>query len=170
MSYFENSIRDYDDFKCEEEIPFYYDDKYLYDYNWYHEKFPEEWVYTHKEGTGPGQCMNCLDYGCINEIFIGYCVNCALYDYEGTRGRGFINQGIEIDNEDEEAKGYESVFDTYLQGIDINAIEPIVKINKKLEYNEEDYLNGEPYDDINLDRNVDDSIMKSDFEGGYNDL
>ena len=33
---------------------------YGYDYYWYHEKFPKEWALSHKEGTGPSQCVRNL--------------------------------------------------------------------------------------------------------------
>jgi hypothetical protein len=103
-----------------QEEPFYFDNKYLYDYYWYHENFPVEWAMCPKDGTGPSQCGNCLDYGCINGVFIGYCANCAIYDYEGSRGRGFIDVGVESD--DTISMGFKSVFDTYLKDVDIHAI------------------------------------------------
>ena len=85
----------------------------------YHPKFPEEWAENHEEGTGPEQCCNCAEYGTINNIFIGYCANCAHYIYNGTRGRGFIDNGIE--NNEIEVIKYESIFNTYLKNIDINS-------------------------------------------------
>ena len=83
----------------------------------YHPKFPKKWAENHEEGTGPEQCCNCFEYGTINNIFIGYCANCAHYTYNGMRGRGFIDIGIE--NNEIEVMSYESVFNTYLKNIDI---------------------------------------------------
>ena len=155
---------DYDEQPYPYDEPFHYGERYLYDYQWYHEKFPEEWAVCHKEGTGPGQCTNCADYGSINGVFIGYCANCAIYNYEGARGRGFIDVGKEISDND--VLGFASVFETYLKDVDIHAIEPI----------ESEYQ--EPGDDMdNIDDNgnypeddMDVGIMNCHFEGGYNDF
>jgi len=152
------------------------DDKYMYDYHWYHEKFPKEWARSHKEDTGPSQCMNCLDYGCVNDVFIGYCANCAIEVYNGERGRGFISQGIEIDDDDEDAEGYKSVFDTYLKGIDIHNIQPCVFENLRssnvnyIQYNESDYLDADPYEETGNVRTSQNGIMNCDYVGGYNDF
>ena len=78
--------------------------------------FPNEWRSSHLEGTGPENCNNCATYGTWCGKFIGYCANCAVYDYEGERGRGFIDNGVEFI--DETSIGYKSVFDTYL--FDVN--------------------------------------------------
>ena len=190
MPYGDDSIwsllsNDEDDQPYPYEDPFHYGDKYLYDYNWYHENFPEAWALNHQEGTGPGQCGNCVDFGCINGIFIGYCANCADYVYKGSRGRGFIDVGVECS--DNGVLGFASAFDSYLQGVDIHAIEPIEpepindepiendidnsKTNIANDYNENDYLNADPYEDngiINDYNHV--SIMNCHFEGGYNDF
>jgi hypothetical protein len=167
-----------------EEETFHYEGKYLLDYQWYHENFPEEWARCHTEGTGPGQCSNCADYGSVNGVFIGYCGNCAKYDYKGQRGRGFIDTGIE--NSDNDVLEYPSAFDSYLQGVDISTItEPglqninedntiinnydnnnIIQNNDNInEYDEDDYVNADPYED-----NTDTSVLNCHFEGGYNDF
>jgi hypothetical protein len=86
----------------------------------YHPKFPEEWAENHEELTGPEQCLNCAEYGTINNIFIGYCANCAHFIYNGIRGRGFIDNGIE--NDEIDVIDYESVFDTYLKDINIKSL------------------------------------------------
>jgi len=117
-------------YPCEE--PFYYQDKYLYDYHWYHISFPKEWaVNNNNDETGPKCCLNCDCYGSINGIFIGYCVNCAQQVYKGSRGRGFIDIGVEIDYDDVYG---DSVFDTYLKDVDIWAIEPIDEEEKEKTY------------------------------------
>jgi hypothetical protein len=164
-----------------QEEPFYFDNKYLYDYYWYHENFPLDWAICPKEGTGPSQCGNCLDYGCINGIFIGYCANCAIYDYEGSRGRGFIDVGVESD--DTISMGFQSVFDTYLKDVDIHAIvgvdntmpddyqidnpAPETGNNDQIDQSDfsEDDIYGENFNDIR-----EHSGIECHFEGGYNDM
>jgi hypothetical protein len=159
---------DEDDYPLEE--PFHFENKYLYDYYWYHENFPVEWAMCPKDGTGPSQCENCLDYGCINGVFIGYCMNCAIYDYEGSRGRGFKDVGIEDD--DTKVMGFQSVFDSYLKDVDIHAIvgvdnqESIVHdfgIDQS-ELSEQD-IYGEDFNDIG-----EHSGLECHYEGGYNDM
>jgi hypothetical protein len=51
----------------------------------YANSFPKEWALSHKEGTGPEQCRNCVE---VDGLFIGYCLNCAKYVYNGERGDG----------------------------------------------------------------------------------
>jgi hypothetical protein len=162
---------------CPTEEPFHYGNVYLYDYQWYHEKFPKEWALYHLPETGPGQCNNCAEYGSVNGVFIGYCANCAVYCYEGSRCRGFMGDGVEHSNE------YKSAFDTYLKGVDVTTIQHIdyemnnynddnennVSSQKNfIEYNENDYLNADPYEDTDLVGDV--SVMECHFEGGYNDF
>ena len=117
------SLRDDEEDSYYVEEIIYSGQKYGYDYQWYYETFPEHWAMCHEEGTGPGQCGNCADYGSINGVFIGYCANCAEYVYNGSRGRGFIDVGVEY--EGAEMLEYPSVFDTYLEGVDIWAIEGV---------------------------------------------
>lgn len=69
---------------------------YQYDGELYAKQFPTEWAQNHAEGTGPKSCTNCRVFGSWNGVFIGYCVNCAHYDYEFTRGHGFLKPGQEI--------------------------------------------------------------------------
>ena len=119
-------VTDDTDSECHEfniEEPYYHDDIYLYQGAWYHRSFPVLWAMTHEIGSGPSQCSNCADFGCVNHVFIGYCANCAEYRYDGERGRGFIDNGIEFD----EYETAVSAFDTYLKGVDISQIKPIYK-------------------------------------------
>lgn len=67
----------------------------------YHENFPQEWAVNHEPGTGPEECKNCAYFGCIEDVFIGYCANCAIYVYEGSRGPGFIDVGVEFKDDNE---------------------------------------------------------------------
>ena len=43
----------------------------------------------HKEDTGPEMCPNCRCYGTGPKGWMGYCRNCALYDYSFSRGLPF---------------------------------------------------------------------------------
>jgi hypothetical protein len=92
-------------------IPVYYS----YNEELYCGTFPEEWASSHCEGTGPKDCKNCAFYGSWNGVFIGYCSNCAKYIYQGQRGRGLIECGVE--NDDEDVNHYDSIFQTYLKDI-----------------------------------------------------
>lgn len=147
---------------------FHHGDKYLYDYQWYHASFPEEWAICQKEGTGPGQCENCADYASINGVCIGYCANCATM-YDGARGRGFMNPGVE--NDDTDVLHYPSAFDTYLVGVDIHAIQGIEQeLMQTVALEDEDVDPMElASDDEEMD-NHDISVFNCHFEGGYNDM
>ena len=169
----------------EEEYPepeiFRHGDKYLYDYQWYHQAYPEEWAVFHKEGSGPGECGNCAEYASMNGVCIGYCANCATL-YDGTRGRGFISIGVE--NNDADSILYPSAFDTYLKGVDIHSIQGIEQELMVIDDEEEEELmvmddeeeeeelmeienedGDNPYED-----NQDVSVFNCHFEGGYNDM
>ena len=102
---------------------------------------------NHEPGTGPEECLNCAYFGCIDDVFIGYCANCAINIYEGSRGRGFIEVGIEYHGDN--AMQFPSVFDTYLKDVMLYRVENEIP---------------EPYD------NTDTSAMDCHFEGGYNDF
>ena len=98
---------------------------YYYDGELYTRTFPIEWAKNHLPDTGPKECGNCALLGCWNGVFIGYCLNCSFYEYNGERGRGFI-EGKEYDGkvfDDEELiKSYASAFDTYLKDINLDDI------------------------------------------------
>jgi len=79
----------------------------------YHSKFPGHWKETHIAGTGPEQCDNCNYHGSLGGEFIGYCANCADYQYHGTRGKGFHRNGKE------DTFLAESAFNTYLSGLKV---------------------------------------------------
>ena len=38
--------------------------------------------------SGPQKCHNCYYYGTIDDIFIGFCLNCATYVYDSEFGEG----------------------------------------------------------------------------------
>ena len=60
----------------------------------YVDTFPEDWAKSHLPETGPVECMNCQTYGVIEDVFYGYCANCADYCYSGSRGKGYIDKGV----------------------------------------------------------------------------
>lgn len=60
----------------------------------YVDTFNEEWIENHeKDLSGPLYCNNCHCYGTISQngvnIFLGYCLNCAINLYDKVRGNGF---------------------------------------------------------------------------------
>jgi hypothetical protein len=142
---------EYTEFNIEE--PYYHDDIYLYQGAWYHKNFPVLWAMTHEADSGPSQCANCADYGCVNHVFIGYCANCAEYYYDGERGKGFIDNGIEIDDFESAV----SAFDTYLKDVDISQIKPIYQ------HVDIDSDSGSDDDDIYVESDNIDSFIDDDF-------
>jgi hypothetical protein len=74
---------------------------YLCDGVVYDKTFPEDWAKSHLPETGPLECENCMNYGMVENIFLGYCANCAQYCYLGARGTGYIDAGV-LDYEKEE--------------------------------------------------------------------
>jgi hypothetical protein len=90
----------------------------------YDKHFPIEWAMNPKKidndfQCGPPDCLNCLDYGSYNGVFIGYCANCAgEYDYQ--RGNGFIDYGEEF--KDEGFYDENSVWNTYLKYVNLDEI------------------------------------------------
>jgi hypothetical protein len=86
--------------------PVDYEDYYMMDSYKYANTFPKEWAQNHMEGTGPEQCGNCYCYGSKDGVFLGYCLNCAKYDYNEERGPG-LDLEAEGDGsaESEEAEG-----------------------------------------------------------------
>jgi len=190
---------DEDDYDPYMEIT-HYNDVYSHDYQWYHIQFPEDWALGHLEGTGPGQCENCADYGCVNGVFIGYCANCALFVYNGSRGRGFMGNGVE--SNDDIALMYASAFDTYLAGVDVYAIQGIraqsphsveedmdAQMQEDMDAQMQEEIDAQMQEDMDaqmqeeIDAAIDaemelvyandyndSSVLNCHFEGGYNDM
>jgi len=91
---------------------------YVYNDIMYIYAFPQEWARNHILDTGPESCPTCISFGMINDIFVGYCSNCAKLYHDYERGLGFI------DNEYSEAfvdVDYlvNSVFLTYLKDVEV---------------------------------------------------
>jgi len=93
---------------------------YSYDDELYAGTFPEEWAMDHAPGTGPKDCENCRDAGGWNGVFLGYCGNCAIYEYNGTRCKGFISPGVELHNSYNH--DYDSAFDLYLYEVNLHDV------------------------------------------------
>ena len=68
---------------------------------------------------GPVHCGNCAAFGAINNVFVGYCANCALYEYNYSRGNGFNSVGIEqiVDHLGEELNPQNSIWNTYMENV-----------------------------------------------------
>tara|TARA_A100001011_G_scaffold398394_1_gene502681 strand:+ start:3069 stop:3332 length:264 start_codon:yes stop_codon:yes gene_type:complete len=54
---------------------------------------PDEWIQSEQfDETGPLYCANCKYHGSNKDnIFKGYCLNCADYVYEFRRGPGYTD-------------------------------------------------------------------------------
>jgi len=129
--------------------------------------FPEQWALCHLPDTGPYDCENCVYAGMINNVFIGYCANCAQHVYAGSRGRGFIDGGVELDvpNNNDDNTLYQSAFDTYLNNINLNNInmQDIINFEDPPEENANATFE---YEDDGLDMTT---MNICHYEGGYND-
>jgi hypothetical protein len=93
---------------------------YSYNEELYCGTFPEEWAENHLPNTGPKDCINCAYYGSWNGVFLGYCVNCAEYAYNGTRGRGIIDLGKE--NDTVSVLDCPSIFETYMKDVSLSDV------------------------------------------------
>jgi hypothetical protein len=70
-------------------------------------------------GQGPVHCDNCATFGAINNVFVGYCSNCALYKYNYSRGNGFNAVGVEqiVDHLGEVLNPQNSIWNTYMENV-----------------------------------------------------
>lgn len=90
----------------------------------YLRSFPDEWISNNVIGTGPIQCINCQKYGCIDNIFIGYCANCCQHIYNFERGEGFEVSATELILENN------SIFCEYIEREKFNIIAYLENKNK----------------------------------------
>jgi hypothetical protein len=97
---------------------------YSYRGELYIRQFPMMWAKSHAPGTGPEECENCSFHGSWNGVFIGYCANCAQYEYEYQRGHGFIEHGEELDLDIIPLRA----MDTYLYGVDLDNFEKVINV------------------------------------------
>jgi hypothetical protein len=112
---------------------------YSYNGELYAPTFPLEWAQSHKLKTGPTECANCACYGMWNGVFIGYCVNCAGYEYNYERGNGMASFGVEFSNENRKIEN--SVFETYLKDVDLREIGDKELFDSQARAEEENDLN-----------------------------
>ena len=96
-------------------------DFYTYNYIKYHLTFPPKWAMCHIPNTGPHDCFNCITYGMKDNIFYGYCLNCATVTYNLTRGYGFDSNDSDIFIEKD--KEIETVYTDFLKEHNINDLE-----------------------------------------------
>jgi len=117
-------------------------DNYKFQGITYSKYFPYDWVTSHLDGTGPHECDNCFIYGSTNEMFIGYCMNCARNDYECKRGHGFCDIGyediIEEDFENSATHTYLKYFNMSDEDIDNEAAR--LEILRNEEQTFQDYI------------------------------
>jgi hypothetical protein len=113
----------------------------------YFGSFPIEWATNHEYSTGPSQCEMCYINGMHSEVFLGYCVGCAVEVYGGKRGRGFFAPGQESKcdqlKENNEIVIISSAFETYLKDVDLDLVgkEYIwygINVEKEYMYNYDD--------------------------------
>ena len=142
----------------------------------YHTLFPEEWAESHMEGTGPDDCSNCRAYGLIGGEFAGYCINCAQYDYKGSRGRGFWGNGVEFEGTETLQVLGESVYETYLAGVGL-PMDMDFENHGEMDLEDHGETDLEDHGDMDLENHGEtdledhgDSVMMCHYEGGYNDL
>jgi hypothetical protein len=132
----------------------------------YHPSFPNEWTSSHEPGTGPEQCTNCATYGSYDGQFVGYCANCAINVYHGSRGRGFIEEGTELVND--ETRQWISVFDTYLHQAEFARF-LVVPPTVDEPDNDEVFVVSDDEDDT-LDFLGQGTVFEAHYEGGYADF
>ena len=58
--------------------------------------YDDETKQTYINGSGPKECPNCFNYGCINGVFVGYCSSCLDYVYNDKRGDHSVATGFAI--------------------------------------------------------------------------
>lgn len=143
--------------------------RYLHNGHWYHSTFPVEWAENHLDGTGPGSCSICDKYGFRNGAFIGYCASCVAFKYKYERTCGFVDISPPIKNDIMIPVFNETNHTTNATVEVISEGDPIVDYNNNI-YNEEDYLNADPYPDNDIDADWLVSILNPHFEDGYNDM
>lgn len=98
----------------------------------YHLNFPDAWILDEKIGSGR-ECANCVGesfpltglpdmtgFAMWRGIILGYCTNCAEYDYNYERGPGFYEHGVEM--QDNENSVNVTAFDMYLGEIEFEAL------------------------------------------------
>tara|TARA_B100001540_G_C15644861_1_gene568330 strand:+ start:440 stop:883 length:444 start_codon:yes stop_codon:yes gene_type:complete len=106
--------------------------------------FPNTWIKSENISAGPINCSNCELHGCVNDIFIGYCLNCATHIYKGERGNGYAwpNETYMIDVDGETLMNIPSdevILDGWVEKYKyLVEREVVVEINKVREWSAEE--------------------------------
>jgi len=104
----------------------------------YIDTFNPEWQLTQENDlSGPSYCENCRCYGSIlqngKDIFLGYCLNCAIYIYDGLRGPGFSGFNNKEIVKDYEYPDYLSMYKTSILWLsEIGILGEISDLEKQL--------------------------------------
>tara|TARA_B100000085_G_C18450711_1_gene474738 strand:- start:566 stop:970 length:405 start_codon:yes stop_codon:yes gene_type:complete len=96
-------------------------DFYTYNNIRYHLTFSPKWAMCHIPSTGPRECFNCITYGMKNNVFYGYCLNCATVIYNLQRGYGFDSKNSNLFFEKD--KEIENLYTGFIDEHNINDLE-----------------------------------------------
>lgn len=146
-------------------LPYYVgEDEYKYI-----DTFSKKWIVQHKLYlSGPNYCKYCKSDGMLDDIFIGYCIDCAIIIFCGERGQG-IKKGYTMDEWRYWLKLpdyllcyeniiirylYDRIYDENINILDLTSTKPYLESElylhscSELEYNEftNKWYNGTEYD------------------------
>lgn len=98
---------------------YYFDNFKVYNNELYALEYPDAWIMSHKQGTGP-ECYNCLDHASWRGVLIGYCGNCATKYENYSRGPGFCGKAVE--HKTPNCSQQNSAYYTYLKNANLQNI------------------------------------------------
>ena len=118
---------------------------------------------------GPVHCNNCATFGVINNVFVGYCSNCALYKYNYSRGNGFNAIGVEqiVDYLGEELNPQNSIWNTYMENVQQDQIGLNIVIIEENEEEDEDEGEDEDQEETEIDNLTDEEEEEEKEEEDY---
>ena len=118
---------------------------------------------------GPVHCTNCATFGVINNVFVGYCSNCALYKYNYSRGNGFNAIGVEqiVDYLGEELNPQNSIWNTYMENVQQDQIGLNIVIIEENEEEDEDEGEDEDQEETEIDNLTDEEEEEEKEEEDY---
>ena len=119
--------------------------------------------------VGPVHCGNCATFGVINNVFVGYCSNCALYKYNYSRGNGFNAIGVEqiVDYLGEELNPQNSIWNTYMENVQQDQIGLNIVIIEENEEEDEDEGEDEDQEETEIDNLTDEEEEEEKEEEDY---
>lgn len=136
----------------------------------YVDTFNKRWISQHRLYlSGPNYCKSCKSDGMFDDVFIGYCIDCAIIIFCGERGQGFkhkytLNEWRYWLKLPDYLNQYENILIRYLydnrlyddknNNIELNSTKPFMSTDlyiescSELEYNETNnkWFNGTEYD------------------------